>query len=444
LTKLTNTAPPKVLPQKMDAEQALLAAIFRDNKVLQKITEITTDDFYREAHGIIYEAMLTLFEDGETVDLVTVCDYLQKDGNLEKIGGVDYLASMLEAYSTSAGAGSYARMIKDCAIKRYVINECHQLAEIAYQDNSDTETLKRDIYSFAVSIKDTTPRRGKLSVEVNNWVQEQNGHFLLTEIYKSIGIFDKVDKINTSQILSRMVKDGKVERFGGKSGCFRRADDEAEVIDWKSDNGEPLDIRYPLGIERFFNTMSKNVILLAGAPDAGKTAMLLNFVYLNMTRHKVWYFSSEMGAMELKSRIEQFDDVPLEDWNFEARERAENFSDVIRPDDINVIDYLEISDNFYQVGQKLTDIYKRLDKGMAIVALQKDPKATVGRGKDFGLEKPRLYLTVDTNYPDGAICRIVKAKNWRDPKINPNGYFHKFKIVQGCKLIATSWEVEYE
>lgn len=434
----------RLLPQNIEAEEALLAAIFRRNKAIKEISEITTDDFYKTAHQIMFEAMLTLFEDNEIINLITMGDYLQKEGNLEKVGGMEYMSFLPEKYSTSAGAVSYAKIIKDCAIKRYVITECQQLESLAYQDNSDTETLKTDIYRFAISVKDTNPKKGKLSVEVKNWVNQQNGHFYLTEIYRNIGIFDKVDKINVSQILSRMVKEGKIERFSGKSGCFRRVEDESEVIDWKSDNGKPLDIRLPLGLEKFIHIMSKNIICIAGSPDAGKTAILLNMVKMNMSRHNVWYFSSEMGPMELKSRLMQFDNMDIDDWNFEARERAENFSDVIRPDDINIIDFLEISDNFYQIGQRLTDIYKKLNKGIAVIALQKDPKVKTGRGGMFSLEKPRLYCTLDADYPNGQRLEIIKAKNWRDPECNPNGYYQIFKIVKGCNLHPGPWLTNYE
>jgi hypothetical protein len=64
----------------------------------------------------------------------------------------------------------------------------------------------------------------------------------------------------------------------------------------------------------------------------------------------------------------------------------------------------------------------------------------MGRGGTFGLEKPRLYLSLNTDYPNGQILRIVKAKNWAH-SVNPNNMIKRFKIVKGCKLIeAGEWE----
>ena len=132
--------------------------------------------------------------------------------------------------------------------------------------------------------------------------------------------------------------------------------------------------------------------------------------------------------------------MDLQDWNFEAEERSSNFADVIRPSCLNIIDYLEISDNFYMVAEYLKQIHDKLDGGIAIVALQKDPKADQGRGGTFGLEKPRLYLNMDA-----GIIKIRKAKNWTHPEQNPNGLVLNYKLVAGCKFIVTNnWHQDKE
>jgi hypothetical protein len=72
------------------------------------------------------------------------------------------------------------------------------------------------------------------------------------------------------------------------------------------------------------------------------------------------------------------------------------------------------------------------------VALQKKRDAELGRGGDFGLEKPRLYLSMDKGK-----CTIQKAKNWVNPEKNPNGLVINFKVVGGCKFIITNdWHEE--
>ena len=95
-----------------------------------------------------------------------------------------------------------------------------------------------------------------------------------------------------------------------------------------------------------FNIYPKNIIIVAGATNAGKTALLLNVVRMNMDRYEVIYFSSEMGEQELRLRLEKFGQA-LNSWKFKPIERPTRFSDVIVPDAINIIDYLELTEDFY-------------------------------------------------------------------------------------------------
>lgn len=151
-----------------------------------------------------------------------------------------------------------------------------------------------------------------------------------------------------------------------------------------------------------------------------------------MDRYTIHYFNSEMGATELKLRLQNFEDVTLDDWKMNAWERSGNFADVIKPDAINVIDFLEVHEDFWKVGGMLKDIHDKLKQGIAVVALQKSKEKEIGRGGDMGLEMPRLYLTIDS----GKI-RIVKCKNWHGGR-NPNGLSRTFKLVQGWKFTETS------
>jgi hypothetical protein len=139
-----------------------------------------------------------------------------------------------------------------------------------------------------------------------------------------------------------------------------------------------------------------------------------------------------MGSGELKKRLSKFDDIILRDWKFKAYERAGQFQDVIKSGEgkINIIDFLEIYENFYEISKPLAGIHKKLNGAIAIVALQKNPGCDRGLGGYRTLEKPRLALSIDS-----GLLKIVKAKNWRTGE-NPNGKQHKFKLVGGCNLIS--------
>jgi hypothetical protein len=183
-----------------------------------------------------------------------------------------------------------------------------------------------------------------------------------------------------------------------------------------------------------------NTILVAGAVNAGKTALLLNIVRDNMADSKVHYFNSEMGASELRKRLSLFDNpLTLEGWEFSAHERLSDFGDVIRSGAgvINVIDYLEVYEDFYKVGGLLAEIHKRLDGAVAVVALQKNPGLDIPMGGYRGLEKPRLALALDS----GRV-KIVKAKNWKGRE-NPNQKVRNFKLINGCKFVEQGgWHLE--
>jgi len=290
--------------------------------------------------------------------------------------------------------------------------------------------------------KNTTENTTKpLADLITEWVKQSSGWFSYEDIDKEFGITTPAQKDNRWHIIKRLKDIPVIESHPTNNKLYRYINTAVRVIDFKSaDNTKPLAIRYPFGIEKYFNTFPGNVVVVAGSPDAGKTAFLLNIIRLNQYDFSIYYQSSEMGKSELQNRLKNFEGIELQDWNFTAEERSSNFTDVIRPGCVNIIDYLEMSDNFWQVADYLKQIHDKLDGGIAIVALQKDPKAAQGRGGTFGLEKPRLYLNMDA----GKIL-IRKAKNWTHPEQNPNGLVLNFKLVGGCNFhITNDWHKDIE
>ena len=269
-------------------------------------------------------------------------------------------------------------------------------------------------------------KESTLADDVREWILSTHGHFLSTEIAKDLNLSTRLHKKNLSEILRRLVKDGFIERFGNKNGHFRRIEDDLVKMDLSKPTQEFFDLQFPLGIHSYVSIYPGNIVVVAGSPNAGKSAFLFNLIALNMHKYEMDYFNSEAGEDELRDRLLNFD-MPLESWKFNAYERSGNFADVIRPDRISVIDFLEVHDNFYEVGGMIRKIHDKIGKGVAIIALQKKRGATLGRGAEFALEKPRLYLSMDNNR-----IEIVKAKKWANPEINPNGMVREFKLAQGC------------
>ncbi len=270
-----------------------------------------------------------------------------------------------------------------------------------------------------------------ITQEVTNWAAVTSGYFSVTDCYLELHLVTKQEKNAVRVAIHRLRERGVLQRHAQRNGVYRRVEIECKEIDWRKAPTSDLDLNWPLGLSAFVRIYPGNIIVIAGVQNAGKTAFLLNFIKQNMLKHQIHYFSSEMGATELKLRLLQFKDISLDDWKMKVWERSSNFADAIKPDAINVIDFLEVHDDFWKIGGMLKDIHEKLKKGIAVVALQKSREKELGRGGDMGLEKPRLYLAIDS----GKIT-IVKCKNWREER-NPNGLSRRFKLVQGWKLMGT-------
>lgn len=149
---------------------------------------------------------------------------------------------------------------------------------------------------------------------------------------------------------------------------------------------------------------------------------------------ETWYFNSEASAEELRERWSKYPGGLEAFRNVKPVFRSKDFQDVIRPNAINIIDYLEVYDNFWETGGFIREIFDKLDKGIAIILIQKKTGAAVGRGGDFTVEKARLYVSLENNAPHGQICKIVKAKSFTDYNFNPNGMELDFKLIGGWRF----------
>ena len=102
----------RVPPQNIEAEQSVLGAMLIEKEAIPKVMEILRDtDFYREAHRVIFNAMLELYNKNEAVDMITVTEILKRDNKLEDVGGIAYVTSLANAVPTAAAALFRARSL---------------------------------------------------------------------------------------------------------------------------------------------------------------------------------------------------------------------------------------------------------------------------------------------------------------------------------------------
>jgi len=273
-----------------------------------------------------------------------------------------------------------------------------------------------------------------LAQRVEEWVKETSGWFDTAELDRELGIATAEDKQNRRLIMYRLRQQGLIAlhpRYNKKS---RYVDKALRAIDFKAvGKRTPLAIGWPFDIQKLVDVYPGSVVVIAGASNAGKTAFMLNVIRLNMYDFPTYYFSSEMGADELAIRLEKFPGIEINDWNFTAAERTYDFADAIIPDALNLIDYWEFIDgNFYMIAEGLRAVWEKLGTGIAVVALQKTGDRVLGRGGAFSLEKPRLYLSMDS----GRLT-VVKGKNWAQPTVNPKDLAVNFKLVDGCQFVTT-------
>jgi replicative DNA helicase len=251
-------APLKVPPQNVEAEQAILAGILINNDAMNQVVDVlSADDFYKEAHAHLYAGLIALYNNNEPIDLITLSQHLKEKGLLEKAGGVDYLASLVDAVSTSAGILFHADIVRDLSVRRRLINQCSIISDSCFQDWEQTDELldraEQSIFDIAES-----------------------------KIGDSFSSLEDVVKQSFKKLESVAELDGFVT--GVPSGF--------DDFDRLTAGLQPSDL-----------------IIIAGRPSMGKTALALNIGYNAAARTSkgVAVFSLEMSKLQLGMRLLGFD-----------------------------------------------------------------------------------------------------------------------------------------
>jgi replicative DNA helicase len=133
-------------PQSLEAEESILSAILVDNNTLLEILEILSpEDFYRSAHQKIFSAIIELFSRNDPVDLVTLTNILREHDRLEEIGGATYLANLVDTVPLAVNAQYYAKIVYDKACLRRLIEKTNSIAKRCFEDRGDVD----DVIDFA-------------------------------------------------------------------------------------------------------------------------------------------------------------------------------------------------------------------------------------------------------------------------------------------------------
>lgn len=264
------------------------------------------------------------------------------------------------------------------------------------------------------------------------WIDQAPGAFSAKSLDSQAMSND--DRFLLVENLELLVRIGYLERFGRKRGWYIKKDSDLVELDYINAISDPIDIWLPFGLSDLVEIHAGNVIIIAGTPNAGKSALIYNTIKEN--RSKGWeqhLFNSESGASELKKRLDKFPDISIDQWGFKAWQRSENFHHVVRKGEnvINYIDFLEVHDDFFKIGGMIKQIHDNLAGAIAVIGLQKNPGSDTGLGGYRMLEVTRLAIALEFQK-----VKIIKAKNFRDPENNPNGKHKDFTLHDGYKILS--------
>ncbi|MGE4296675.1 MAG: replicative DNA helicase [Desulfovibrionaceae bacterium] len=244
----------KVPPHNAEAEQAVLGGIFLKNSIFHSLADsLASDDFYFPAHADIYEACLELYHQNAPLDLVTVADYLSGTGKLDDVGGAVYLAELAQATVSAANAEYYAKIVRDKALARELIDAAAEIISNCYDAGPEVEQLMDESEQAVFAITERATG--------SNYRSSKD---IISQVFK-----DLEQRVNRNELVT-----------GVNTGYHRLNELTAGF--------QPTDL-----------------IIIAARPSMGKTAFALNVAMRAAVMHQIptAIFSLEMSTEQLMMRM---------------------------------------------------------------------------------------------------------------------------------------------
>ncbi len=242
----------RVPPQSVEAEQSVLGAMLLEREAFLKGCELLKPNhFYKEAHRLIFRAIIKLSEHGDPVDAVTVGEELSKSGDIEQAGGLTYLTMLTNAVPQSSNIEMYARIVHEKAKRRDLIEAAGKIASLGYQQDEDTKTVLDEAEKIIFSIASA---------------DKKTDMFSLGEVVK--GAWDLLAKRDEGSMMG--IPSG-FDHLDSKLGGFQKSD----------------------------------LIIIAGRTSMGKTTLALNILTHIGVQEKIpcVIFSLEMSKEQLALRM---------------------------------------------------------------------------------------------------------------------------------------------
>ncbi len=244
----------RILPHNIEAEKSVISSMLMGNDAIEIASEMLTgEDFYQRQYGVVFDAILELYNSGSAVDLVTVQDQLKKKNVPDEISDMDFIRELLKTQSTSVNIKSYAQIVSDKALLRRLIKTSEEVENACYLDNGPTDATLDDAEKKLFKV--FQQKNGKDFVPIRQVVLEQ---------------LENIEKASKTK--------------GSVTGLPTGFTD----LDYKTAGFQNSDL-----------------IILAARPAMGKTSFVLNIAeYMTLKKNKaVAIFSLEMSKQQLVNRL---------------------------------------------------------------------------------------------------------------------------------------------
>ena len=244
----------RVLPHSLEAEQSVIGSMLMDRDAVISASEIITgSDFYQRQYGIMFDAMVELFNEGKPVDLVTLQDRLKEKDVPPEVSSLDFVRDIVSIVPTSANVKSYAAIVRDKAVMRRLIHTAEDIANACYVGKDPLEDILADTEK-----------------SVFNLLQSRGTQEFVPIKQVAINVLEKIEAAYKNQGTVTGVPTGFID------------------LDYKLSGFQPSDF-----------------ILIAARPSMGKTAFVLNVVdYVSVRRGlPCMVFSLEMSKEQLVNRM---------------------------------------------------------------------------------------------------------------------------------------------
>jgi replicative DNA helicase len=244
----------RIPPHSLEAEMALIGSALVDREIMAHVAEIVRpSDFYAHVHESIFAVLVDLFDRGEPLDKISVAEALRTRDQLEKVGGLPYLSTLMDTVQTAASAEYYAKIVREKAVLRSLIHAGTQITQLGYEAEDDVENALDTSEQIVYQIGE----------------RQMNGSFVpINRMMKEA--FDHIDFL--------------FNRRGERTGITTGIRDIDEVT---------------TGLQ------PGNFVIIAARPGMGKTSFALNMAVAAARESKeaIAFFSLEMSNAELLQRL---------------------------------------------------------------------------------------------------------------------------------------------